>query len=55
MHHPQVMQSPSVNDCLKVKIDGHNEPQLVPKLLMLVSFREPHNNLISNTENGGLK
>ena len=34
MHHPQVMQSPIVNDCLKAKIDGHNEPQLVPKLLL---------------------
>ena len=31
MHHPQVVQSPAVNDCLKVKIDGHTEPQLVPK------------------------
>ena len=26
MHHPQVTQSPIVNDCLKVKIDGHTEP-----------------------------
>ena len=26
MHHPQVVQSPIVNDCLKVKIDGHTEP-----------------------------
>ena len=30
MHHPQVVQSPIVNDYLKVKIDGHTEPQLVP-------------------------
>ena len=22
MHHPQVVQSPTFNDCLKVKIDG---------------------------------
>ena len=26
MHHPQVVQSPIFNDCLKVKMDGHNEP-----------------------------
>ena len=31
MHHPQVVQSPIVNICLRVKIDGHTEPQLVPK------------------------
>ena len=31
MYHPQVVQSPIVNDFLKVKIDGHTEPQLVPK------------------------
>ena len=31
-HHPQVVQSPIVNYCLKVKIDGHIGPQLVPKL-----------------------
>ena len=30
MHHPQVLQSPIVNDRLKVKIEGHNGPQLVP-------------------------
>ena len=29
MHHPQVVQSPIVNDCLKFDIDGHTEPQLV--------------------------
>ena len=46
MHHPQVVQSPIVNDCLKVKIDGHTEPQLVPKLLLKMSVREIHNNLV---------
>ena len=25
MHHPQVVQSPIFNYCLKVKIDGHTE------------------------------
>ena len=37
IHHPQVVQSPIVNDCLKVKIDGYTEPQLVPKLLLQMS------------------
>ena len=37
MHHPQVVQSPIVNYCMKVNIDGHTKPQLVPKLLMQVS------------------
>ena len=30
MYHPQVLQEPIVNDCMKVNIDGHTEPQLVP-------------------------
>ena len=55
MHHPQVVQSPIVNDCLKVKIDGHTEPKLVPRFLFQVSVRELHNNLVSNSDNGGLK
>ena len=28
MHHPQVVQSPIFNDCLKVNIDGHTEPHI---------------------------
>ena len=55
MHHPQVVKSPIVNDCLKENIDGHTEPQLVPKLLLKVSVRELHDNLVSDTYNGGLK
>ena len=55
MHHPQVMQSPIVNDCMQVKIYGHTEPQLVSTLLMQVSVREPHNNLVSDIDYGGLK
>ena len=31
IHHPQVVQSTIENDCLKVKMDGYTEPQLVPK------------------------
>ena len=55
MHHPQVVKSPIVNDCLKVKIDGHTEPQLVPNILLQVSVRELHNDLVSATIDGGLK
>ena len=55
MHHPQVVQSPIVNDCLKVKMYGHTEPQLVPKLLLQVSVREPHKNIVSATIDSGIK
>ena len=55
MHHPQVVQSPIVNDCLKVKIDGHTKTQLVLKLLLHASVRELHNNCVSDAYNGGLK
>ena len=55
MHHPQVMQSLIVNDCLKVKIDGQTEPQLVPKHLLQVSVRELYNNIVSDTIYDGLK
>ena len=39
IQHPPVVQSPIANDCLKVKIDGYTEPQLVTKLLLHVSIR----------------
>ena len=55
MHHPQVVKSPIFNDRLNVRIDGHTEPQLVPKLLLQVSIRELHNNLVIDTDNGGIK
>ena len=55
MHHSQVVQSPIANDCLKVKIDGHAEPQMVPKHLFRVSVREIHNNLVSDEDHGGIK
>ena len=55
MHHPQVVKSPIANDCLKVKIDGHAEPKIVPKFLLHVSVRKLRNNLFSNTDNDGLK
>ena len=34
MHHPQVFQSPIFNNFLKVNIDGHTRPQIVPKFLL---------------------
>ena len=55
MHHPQVLQSKIVNYCLKVKVDGPTEPQLVPKLLLQVYVRELHNNIVRYSDNGGLK
>ena len=30
MYHPQVVKSPIFNDCLKVNIDGHTVPKMVP-------------------------
>ena len=55
IHHPQVVQSPIVNNSLKVETDVYTEPQLVPKLLLHVSVREPDNNLFGATKYGGLK
>ena len=52
MYHPQVVKAPIVNDCLKVKMDGHTETQLVPKLLLQVSVRELHNNIVGDADNG---
>ena len=49
------MQSPISNDCLKVSIDGHYEPQLVPKVLLQVSVWELHNIVVSPPEEGGHK
>ena len=36
-------------------LDDHTEPQLVPKLLLQVSVREPHNSLVIDPNDGGLK
>ena len=38
-----------------MRIDGYTEPQLVTKLLLQVSVRELHNNLVISTKYGGLK
>ena len=37
MHHPQVVQSPIFNDCQKVDIDGHTEPNFFPERLLQIS------------------
>ena len=53
--NPQVIKSPISNYCLKVVLDYHSEPQLVPKLLLKVYVRELHNILVSDPNDGGLK
>ena len=53
--HPQVVQSPISNDCLKVVLYDQTEPTLVPKLLLQVSVGELHNSLVSDPNDGGLK
>ena len=53
--HPQVVQSPISNYCLKVMFDDQTEPQLVTKLLLQVYVRELHNSLVSYINDGGLK
>ena len=53
--HPQVVQSPISNDCLKSMLDDHTEPQLVTKLSLRVSVIELHNSLVSDPNDGGLK
>ena len=55
IRNPQVVQSPISNDCLKVMLDDHTEPQLVPKLLLQLSVRELQNILVSDPNYGGLK
>ena len=47
LQHPQAVQYPIANDCLKFYIDGQYEPQLVPNLLLQVSVRELHNSMVS--------
>ena len=52
--HPQGVQSPISNYCLKVILDDQTEPQLVPKLLLTVSIRGLHNILVSDPNDGGI-
>ena len=53
--HPQVVQSPISNDCVKVLLDDQSEPKLVPIFLLQVSVREIHNSLVSDPNDGGIK
>ena len=53
--HPQVLQSPIYNDCLKAIFDYQTEPQLVPKLLLHVSVRELCNSLVSDPNDDSIK
>ena len=55
VYNPQVAQSPIFNHCLKVNIDGHTLPKIVPKLLLQVFVRELHKSLGSDLNNGVLK
>ena len=38
-----------------MNIDGHTRPQIVPKQLLHMSFRELHNSLVVDPDSGGLK
>ena len=55
LQHPQVFQPPIANYGLKFFIDGQAEPQLVPKLLLQLSFRELHNSMVGPPKEGGPK
>ena len=44
--HPEIVQSPIANDCLKINIDGQTTPQLVPNLLLQLSVRDLHNIMV---------
>ena len=50
MRHPKVVQSPIINDCLKVNIYGHTRPPVVPQLLLTVFSRKFHNRLVIDPE-----
>ena len=53
--HPQVVQSPIFNGCLKCMFDDQIESQLVPKLLLHVFIRELHNSILGDPKDGDLK
>ena len=55
LHHPQVVQSPILNNSLKVNIDVHTTLKLVKKLLLKILFQELYNSLVSDPLYGGLK
>ena len=49
------MEYPIAHDCLKLSIASQLEPQLVPKLWLLVLFRELHNRMLGPPKEGRLK
>ena len=55
LQHHQVVKLQIANNCLKVSIGGHSEPQLVSKFLPQVSAQELHNSMVSPPEEGVLK
>ena len=55
MNHPQVVQSPIFNYCLKVNIDGHTRLNIVPKLSLQFLMLLFHIILVSEPKYGGLK
>ena len=54
LQHTQVVQSQISNDCLKVSIGDQSEPQLVPKLLPLVSVWDLQNIIVIPPEECGV-
>jgi hypothetical protein len=52
--HPQVIQSPITNDTLLLPDRETGVVMRVPKLLIEISIRELHNDLIESPESGGL-
>ena len=54
LQHPQVVQSPRANYCIKLSINIQAEPQLVPQLLLQVSVRDLHNIMVITPEEGGI-
>ena len=47
LQHPHIVTSSIENYCLKLSIDSQVEPQLVPKLLLQILFRDLHNRMVS--------
>ena len=55
MYHQQFVLSPIFNDCMKVNIDGHTRPKIVPNILLRFSIQELHNSLVRDKKDGVLK
>ena len=46
--------SPIKNECVKINVTGKYENNFVSKLLLKISFRELHNNMVRPVSQGGL-